>query len=191
MLDSEKLTDAGGLWLPVSELAITLNVSKQAVSKRLKGFGGQVPTRKRGRELLVDVRAYNSAAGMSIDPAQMLRNRALADRPVDTNDRSSVTADYTEQKTRLAAIDVQLAQIKLDEAQGRVVPVRAVEDSMVRLAHAMVREIEKLPQESDDPVMRQKLKVIANRLRDTLSRNMTLAAEAAQEDEAGSDGQTP
>jgi biotin operon repressor len=69
-------------FISVSALARRDNVSKQAISKRVKALvaQGRLVTRKVGRELLVHAPTFDQAKG-DIDPAQALRNLPQQSQP--------------------------------------------------------------------------------------------------------------
>src|SRR5215471_17268100 len=60
----------GGLWLSAAELAAERGVSRSAITQNLRRWaerGAPVATRRRGRELLVNVAAYDAKHGSVAD----------------------------------------------------------------------------------------------------------------------------
>jgi hypothetical protein len=56
----------GGLWISAAELAVERGVSRSAITQNLRRWaqrGAPVATRRRGRELLVNVAAYDAKHG--------------------------------------------------------------------------------------------------------------------------------
>jgi hypothetical protein len=170
-----------GIWLSVSDVASRRGVSKQAISKRLLSLAGRISTRRDGNKLLINVAEFDRVTGADTDPAQALRNREL---PLRQSDAGKVGAKFSEQRARREGYDAEMARIKLEELQGKLVPVAAVEEAMVCCATVLLRVIEQLPGESDDPAIRIILKNKMHELRAALEREMRLLAEQAETEAA-------
>jgi hypothetical protein len=166
-----------GIWLSVSDVASLRGVTKQAISKRLLALAGKITTRRDGNRLLINVAEFDRVTGAETDPAQALRNREL---PLAKPDGNKAAADFSEQRARREGYDAEMARLKLEELQGKLIPVADVEDAMVRCATVLLRVIEQLPGESDDPALRVILKNKVLEFRATLEREMRLLAERAE-----------
>ena len=173
-----------GIWISVSDVAEKRGVSKQAISKRLKALEGRVSTRKEGNRLLVNIAEYDKVTGAETDPAQELRNREIHRPPNDGTSGQSPSGKaslaFSIQRAKRESYDAEMARLRLEELQGKLVPVAAVEDAMVRCATVLLRVIEQLPGESDDPAVRIILKNKVHELRAALEREMRLLAEQAE-----------
>lgn len=176
-----------GIWMSVSDVADKRGVSKQAISKRLKALNGRVSTRKDGNRLLVNIAEYDRVIGTETDPAQELRNRNLPERQPDLPSQTpggKASLAFSIQRAKRESYDAEMARLRLDELTGKLVPVAAVEDAMVRCATVLLRVIEQLPGESDDPAIRIILKNKVHELRAALEREMRLLAEQAESEAA-------
>jgi hypothetical protein len=186
-------------WMSVSDIAGALGVSKQAVSKQLSRFGDRVPTRREGIRLMVDAAAYERVSGAETDPAQALRNRdvnanaAQAALPLqsdipklgDAPKRSTSTVAgeaFSVHRAKREKYDADLSRLAYEREIGKVVPVDQVTDALVICAQKMVRIIDALPSESEDPVVRAILKRKAFELRTALYESMKVTAESAEDD---------
>lgn len=170
----------GQEWVSVTDAAALRGVSKQAISKRLKSLGDQVRTRQVGGKLLLNLPEWDRVTGANADPAQVLRNRDVEpssqvkepERPA--GDSSLVSRAYSAQRARLAGYDAENARLDLEERTGKLLKVADVEDSMVKLATAMLRIIDQMPAETEDPALRVILKRKATELRLTIANEMKL-----------------
>lgn len=167
-----------GIWLSVSDVAIQRGVSKQAISKRLISLAGRISTRREGNKLLINLAEFDRVTDADTDPSQALRNHAAG----------KSGAEFSEQRARREGYDAEMARLKLEELQGKLVPVSEVEDAMVRCATVLLRVIEQLPGESDDPAIRNILKNKVHELRAALEREMRMMAERAESEAEQADG---
>lgn len=176
-------------FMSVTDLAAARGVSKQAISKQLGRHGGDIPTRKDGARLLVDVDAYDRMMGGETDPSQSLRNRdvrpsaqvaggADAPRAID----NSAQREFSLHRAKRESFDAELARISLEKEMGKLVPVKDVEDAMVECAMKLTRIIEQLPSKSEDPAVKAILKQAAGDLRLALHESMRLTREEAEEE---------
>lgn len=140
-------------WLSISYLARERGVSKQAVSKRLKGFGASVPTRREGQGVLVDVAAYDKACGQNTDPAQALRNLSQTQRAAETEDAPRATLGtpgsdatalkvYSVQRARQASFDADLTKLKLEKETGRWIEASKAQSAWAKELSAFIAETE-------------------------------------------------
>ena len=185
-----------GQFMSVTDLAAAQGVSKQAISKQLSRCAGQIPTRKDGVRLLVDVEAYDRLTGGNTDPAQALRNRdvrpsaqvAAAPAPAGAPARtptSQAQTVYSIQRAKREGFDAELARIALEKEMGKLVPVKEVEDAMVECAMKLTRIIEQLPSKSEDPAVKAILKQVGTDLRSALHESMKLTRDEAEEEYSG------
>jgi len=125
--------DAGdsGLWLPLGEIASRRGVTKQAMSKRLARLvarGAAVPTRRRGRRLLVDVAALDHALGDdSLAPQERAAatvRRMLAEEPPPLATPAPMGGKtIIEVQREKLLYDTGLTALKYAEARGEVLPI--------------------------------------------------------------------
>jgi hypothetical protein len=166
-----------GVWMSVSEVAAVKGVSKQAVSKRLQGLAGKVTTRRNGRELQMNLAEYDRAVGSETDPSQALRNAFQTVKTTAENPATSDTQNiYSDERARREGYAAELARLDLEERIGKLLKVADVEQAMVRCAEILVRSIDQLPARTDNPDLRPILKDFARDLRDTVARELKLAA---------------
>lgn len=190
-----------GSFMSVTDLASARGVSKQAISKTLARHAGQVATRKDGVRLLVDVDAFDRITGNDTDPAQMLRNRAVAPsaqvrqpqqsfalpEPQQRTPGGTAHLAYSVSRAKRETYEADLARISLDKEMGKLVPVTQVTDAMVACGQKLARMIDQLPAKSEDPAVRKILKEVAADLRREMYESMKLTADAADAAEAGED----
>lgn len=191
-----------GSFMSVTDLATARGVSKQAISKTLARHAGLVATRKDGVRLLVDVDAFDRVTGNDTDPAQMLRNRAVAPSAQVRQSQQSFAQQpdppqrmpggtahlaYSVSRAKRETYEADLARISLDKEMGKLVPVTQVTDAMVACGQKLVRMIDQLPAKSEDPAVRKILKEVAAELRREMYESMKLTADAADAAEAGED----
>jgi hypothetical protein len=127
-------------WVAVSTIAERRGVTRQAISKRVGKLGARLPTRGVGRSLRVHLPTFEELAGESHDPAQDLRNRVQKRAaPVDDDaPRPSVApaaprepSEYDSASAQKKRADAELAQMKLSQARGELVPVREIANAAV------------------------------------------------------------
>lgn len=177
-----------GVWMSVSEAAQARGVSKQAISKRLKSLAGQVTTRQDGPRLLFNVVEYDRVTSANTDPAQALRNRDLPPRD-DAPAAPRAAADnvaarvFSTQRARREGYDAENARLDLEERMGKLLRVEEVEEAMARFASILIREIDQLPAEVDDPGLRKILMAKARNLRATVAQEMRLLTKGKPADE--------
>lgn len=174
--------------MSVTDLAARRGVSKQAISKSLKRFGDQVPTRTLGSRLLIDVEAFDRVSGFETDPSQALRNRERHDEappastpapaaPVKPSAQSVASTAFSVNRARRESFEAELARLELEKELGKVVPVEAVTDAMVACSQKLVRIIEQAPSRSEDPAIKKILKEISHDLRVALYESMKISAD--------------
>lgn len=177
--------------MSVTDLAGSLGVSKQAISKNLERHGEKIPTRMQGVRKLVDVEAYERVMGEEADPSQALRNRdvkpsAQAQAPAPApppaaRQQSTAQQVFSVHRAKREAWDAELSRLALEKEMGKLVPVTAVTDAMVECGQKIVRIIEQMPSKSEDPAVRAILKAVGQELRTALYESMKLAADQATE----------
>lgn len=147
-------------WLSVSDLARARSVSKQAISKRMAAFAGKVPSQRKGRELLIQVDAFDRAVGDDTDPAQDLRNRNAAPgrtaaaaptlgfeggasepRPQQNQDDLAAKV-YSTQRARRESFDADLSKLKLERESGRWIEAAKAEAAWGKELSGFIAETE-------------------------------------------------
>ena len=139
--------------MSVSEFAAARGISKQAVSKRLKAFGGRVATHRQGQAVLLKVTDYDRLAASETDPAQALRNIAqTAQRP----EALPLTAPplaaapggdlalkvYSQQRARREGYDAELSKLKIERESGRWIEAGKAAQAWGKELAAFVAETE-------------------------------------------------
>ncbi|MER8852995.1 DUF1441 family protein [Mesorhizobium australicum] len=176
--------EATGVWLTLAEVARRRDVSRAAISKRVKRLG--LATRPGpGGSILVELASFDQA----------------------THETTAVREDPAERKATAKAVELPSAAVEklryeaalkrldLEERLKTLVPIRDVENAMVRAGEALVRALEKLPNFAPDliaaakegePAFRRKLRDITHQLRRSAGEALTLLhAEGQAEDERG------
>jgi hypothetical protein len=178
-----------GLWLPLSELARARNISKQVISKNLKRWGERghaVATRKRGKELLVNVAEYDVARGNVGDLARQAAQETRA---------QGESSSYTSEQRRKMGYEADLKRIELQRARAELVPAGEVQGAAETWAEAIVQALEHVVTHADEitatankegkPGVRIALKRIVRDLRERVARDaerFVAAAMSAAED---------
>jgi hypothetical protein len=117
------------LWLSLGEIARRRGISKQAVSKRLARLvarGAAVPTRRRGRLLLIHVAAFDRALGDDSFPqqAQAAATRRLLDEPLPLALPAAPGGrSISDVQREKLLYDTGLTALKYAEARGEVLPI--------------------------------------------------------------------
>lgn len=178
--------------MSVTNLAAARGVSKQAISKMLARHEGQIPTRKDGARLMVDVDAFDRMTHSETDPSQALRNRnvepsvQVTAAPQGTaparTPASAAQQVFSASRAKREAWEAELSRIALEKEIGKLVSVNAVTDAMVECGQKIVRVIDQLPSKSEDPAVRAILKQVGQELRAALYESMKLAGDAASEE---------
>jgi len=192
LTEASGTVDAGGLWLPISALAVEKRVSKQAISKRVARLKAQglLQTRAGARgSIEINVAEFDRITGETTDLARSTSHAAPPAAPAPVDDPDAPI--YTKEQARKAAYTADLAKLELDERLGRVIQMADVESAMIRAASAIVRQMDQLPSRTDDIAsavaaegasgVRRILKTIARELRETVARELTLAAAEGHE----------
>ena len=159
MAESDPNTaDAG--WVSVSELARLKGLSKAAVSERVARFirGGQLSTKPgKGKVKLVNLAAFDRVAGETTDLAKATGHATRKAQTVAGIPSPSLPpgADplapvYTAEQARHMAYKAESARLDLEERQGKIVAIAAVEQAITAAAEALARAIEQLPTLADD-----------------------------------------
>ena len=185
-----------GPYMSVTDLAGSLGVSKQAISKNLERHGEKIPTRMQGVRKMVDVEAYERVMGEEVEPAQALRNRDTQPRqgplPAPPSQGSGAqrspgaTAQvaFSVHRAKRESFDAELARLALEKEMGKLVPVARVTDAMVECAMKLTRIIDQLPSKSEDKAVKAILRAAALELRTALYESMNLTAKEAAEEHA-------
>jgi hypothetical protein len=149
--------DAG--WVSVSELARLKGLSKAAVSERVARFirGGQLSTKPgKGKAKLVNLAAFDRVAGETTDLAKAAghatrkQTAASAPSPSLPPGADPLAPIYTAEQARHMAYKAESARLDLEERQGKIVAIAAVEQAVTAAAEALARAIEQLPTLADD-----------------------------------------
>ena len=149
--------DAG--WVSVSELARLKGLSKAAVSERVARFirGGQLSTKpSKGKAKLVNLAAFDRVAGETTDLAKAAghatrkQTAASAPSPSLPPGADPLAPIYTAEQARHMAYKAESARLDLEERQGKIVAIAAVEQAVTAAAEALARAIEQLPTLADD-----------------------------------------
>lgn len=149
--------DAG--WVSVSELARLKGLSKAAVSERVARFirGGQLSTKPgKGKVKLVNLAAFDRVAGETTDLAKAAghatRRQTAAGAPAPSLPPGSdpLAPIYTAEQARHMAYKAESARLDLEERQGKIVAIAAVEQAVTAAAAALARAIDQLPTLADD-----------------------------------------
>ncbi|MER8492240.1 hypothetical protein NKH53_28995 [Mesorhizobium australicum] len=155
--------EATGVWLTLAEVARRRHVSRAAISKRVKRLG--LATRPGpGGSILVELASFDQA----------------------THETTAVRQDPAERKATAKAVELPSAAVEklryeaalkrldLEERLKNLVPIREVEDAMVRAGEGIVRAIEQLPNfaaqlmaatREGEPAVRRKLREIKDHIR--------------------------
>lgn len=187
-----------GVWKSLSEIAAMRGVTKVAIKKRVDRLEaeGRVTTRRVGRERQVDLAAYDKAVGATGDAIkEQAAETARHARQVEPADAPSALRDAQTQKAQWEA---RRSALDVSERLGKVVPVSAVEQAMVRAGEAIVRALEQLPTFAGDltlaardgePAVRRKLREIKDQIRARAAEALTLqqGQGAAEEDTGGAE----
>jgi DNA-binding Lrp family transcriptional regulator len=177
--------DAPALWLSVSALAAQLGISRQALSKRVDRLKAQGLIRPRPgprNAVEINVAEFDRVIGETTDLARSTTHTAAP--AVAATEKEPRGFVYTVEQARRVAYQADIAKLDLDERLGKLLPVSEVESAMVRVAEAMVRQIDQLPSRADDIATavgvngvngaRAALKAFARDLRETLARELKL-----------------
>lgn len=158
MTDSDPNTaDAG--WVSVSELARLKGLSKAAVSERVARFirGGQLSTKPgKGKVKLVNLAAFDRVAGETTNLAKASghatrkQNAPGIPSPSLPPGADPLAPVYTAEQARHMAYKAESARLDLEERQGKIVAIAAVEQAITAAAEALARAIEQLPTLADD-----------------------------------------
>jgi hypothetical protein len=148
---------------------------------------------------MINMVEYDRVTQAETDPAQALRNRALP--PRDPRDGPAAVSGpapaarpqdmaqkvFSAQRAKRESYEAESARLDLEERLGKLLPVKDVEEAMVRCATAIIRLIDAMPAESEDPAVRAILKRKAVELRLAVASEMTLLASGANQAEPGSE----
>lgn len=116
---------SAGVWMSLGDLAKREDVSKQAISKRVKGYGDLVETKLVRRELFINVVQFDRAAGDNTDPAQALRNGKA--EPEDAQGPAPRDGSYSAARAARESYQAESARLDLQERLGRLVEVAEVD----------------------------------------------------------------
>lgn len=147
-------TDAG--WVSVSELARLKGLSKAAVSERVAKFirGGQLSTKPgKGKIKLVNLAAFDRIAGETTDLSKTTgadTRKQNAGPPALPPNADPLAPVYTAEQARHMAYKAESAKLDLEERQGKIVAIAAVDAALAKAGDALVRVIEQLPAMADD-----------------------------------------
>ncbi|MCH4560346.1 MarR family transcriptional regulator [Mesorhizobium jarvisii] len=180
--------EESGLWLTLAEVARRRGVSRAAISKRVKRLvaQGSIQTRPGpGDSVLVELAAFDLATNETTpidEPAQAVTQHFR---------RSSKPQGPAADKVRYEA---QLRRLDYEERVKKLVPIKHVEDAMVRAGEVIVRAIDLSNFAGDlmaaaregEPAVRRKLREIGDRIRRQAAEALVLlATEGKAQERAG------
>ncbi|TPN49345.1 MarR family transcriptional regulator [Mesorhizobium sp. B1-1-7] len=167
-----------GLWLPLTEIARRRGVSRAAISKRVKRLvaEGSIQTRPgRGGTIEVELAAFdlatNETTRLDDGPTQVPSARRRLSAP-----QGGPAADKIRYEAALRKLDYE-------ERIKTLLPIKDVENAMVRASEVIVRAIEQLPNftaelmaatRDGEPAVRRKLREIKDHIRRQAADALTL-----------------
>ena len=148
-LDSDA---SAGLWLSVSDLASGKNVTRQAISLRVKRLSqsGMIHTRAgKGREVLVNVAEYDRATQQTTDLVRATNGGA---KPAAAAVSQPVNEDpvLAREQARRTAYQAESARLDLEARLGTIVQVNEVTAALSVVAEALARGIDQLSAQAED-----------------------------------------
>jgi hypothetical protein len=151
MMDKAPNTSqAEGLWLSISELAIEKGLGKAAVSERVSRLEAQGLLRTRrgkGRVKLVNVAEYDEAVGQTTDLARDLGHATRRDTLVPSSSLGDPV--YTVEQARRMAYQADREKIALGRDLELLVPVDEFAADAVRIFSVMIRPLDRLEARAD------------------------------------------
>lgn len=193
-----------------AEYARHAGISKPAVSKAIAN--GTIPVYSPAGERIgpdaVGKKLVNAAEADRARGQARVRINVEADEavsvattaeapPAAAADAPRADGTLTRARTESEEHRAQLLRLELEQRQGRLVAVEAVEAALVAAGEAIVRQVDQLPAEVDDlaaafarggvPAGRQLLKDIARRMRERIADALTVSGDGGpgEEDEGG------
>jgi biotin operon repressor len=118
--------DETSQWQPISALAAARGVSKQAILKslkRLKKLGVDVPSRREGHRLLIDIRSYDAAIAETTVAAKAQAVRTARALKGTTTEFAPSDGTLLEAQTRKMAFEADLKGLDLAERCHALVPI--------------------------------------------------------------------
>jgi hypothetical protein len=123
VVDDRRRTQADGYWLTISGLAAERRVSKQAISKNIRrwaALGTPVSTRRKGRQVMVNVAEYDARKGEVGDLGRELGEQTKKTADVGTD------PVYTREQARSKGYEADLKFIEREKQLGRLVEVETL-----------------------------------------------------------------
>lgn len=143
MTDQDAEADEG-LWLSISDLAERKGVSKQTISEKVAKLeaDGAIRTRPgKNRAKEVNVAQYDLAIGEEGDAAREAGEETKRGEPSPT---------FRDAQTREKLYQTELLRLKLEAAQGLLLPAAEVKAACEDAAARIVELIDALPAHADD-----------------------------------------
>jgi biotin operon repressor len=184
------------MW-PIGRIAARDGISKQAVSKKVKGLsadhGLQVDRDTRGRIVAVNVAAYDHLRSKFGDPSKAQSSADYSSDELEPpSGRTGRSPDsFEEAKRQLAWIDAERARMRFAEEKKALVRVAGVVEATTECGQEIARIIDRLPQAADDLAAaigrdgthgaRVALKRLAQRMREDIAAALATIAGATPE----------
>jgi DNA-binding Lrp family transcriptional regulator len=191
---------AGGVWVTCADLARRRNVSRAAISKRVKKLeaDGLIATRTNGASKEVELASFDRAIGETGDAvkeqAAETRRTRQADKP-----SSGGSGPMRDAQTERAQYEARLKALDLAERQGQILPIRGehgIEAAAVAIGIAIARDADGLIRYADEIATavskegtagaRRVLKQIGTRFREQVAASLgEIAARGTAAERAG------
>lgn len=189
MLDVESsqldIPGSPGLWLSVSELANGKNVTRQAISLRVKRLSrdGLIQTKPgKGREVLVNAAEFDRVTNQTTDLVRATNGGAKPAAPPVGSDKTYDLVLGREQAKK-TAYQAELARLDLEARLGTIVQVEEINAALATVAEALARGIDQLAAQAEDcatavgraglPGAREFLRAAGRTLRGNLARALS------------------
>nr|WP_280800195.1 helix-turn-helix domain-containing protein [Mesorhizobium sp. LNHC229A00] len=179
-----------GLWLTLADVARRRSVSRAAISKRVKRLEAQGSIKTRpgpGGNVLVELAAFDLATNEQT-PIDSQAQPAVSQHSRRSPKPQGAAADKVKYEAALRRLDYE-------ERIKNLVPIKHVEDAMVRAGEGIVRAIEQLPNftaelmaatRDGEPAVRRKLREIKDHIRRKAAEALVLLRdEGAAQERAG------
>jgi hypothetical protein len=147
--------DNPGLWLSISEIARRKGVANQTVHEKVSRLvaAGRLEKRPgKGREMLVDLAAYDQALGETTDlvhaqAAATRRGEPLDATPAIAPDAAAPGRTFTSAQTQKAVYDAGIRAIDFARERDKVLPIdgeHGVDQAMRALGGALVEAVRQM-----------------------------------------------
>jgi hypothetical protein len=145
------VSEAGGQWLALSELAKLERVAVAAISRKVSKLEtrGELKPRLDGRKKLVNVAEFRRAVARTSDLAKAHRagdddDGPPAQLPLDEK------INYADEQARYRKLQADLAQVQLDELLGRLIQVEKVKAAAQRCIEPILRQWDQIIARAED-----------------------------------------